>query len=107
MSESSTERVLYGASKQYALPPSLEDRDGPASGVIELPLAVYWGPDPVVDLGTDSGAEKAYQALIQEGHVRDLVALIDSTRLRTVWAELLIPRRARAEWETRFPELVT
>lgn len=100
-----TTRVLYSDVKPYAVPARLEDLHGPEHGVLDLPLNVYWGPNPVVDLDTDDGIEKAYQSVIQEGRVEDLVAILHPARLRAIWADLLIPGRARAEWESRFPAL--
>lgn len=100
-----TTRVLYSDVKPYAVPARLEDLHGPEHGVLELPLNVYWGPNPVVDLDTDDGIEKAYQSVIQEGRVEDLVAILHPARLRAVWGDLLIPGRARAEWASRFPAL--
>lgn len=99
------QRVLYSESKPYELPERLDDLRGPESGVLELPVTVYWGPDSTVDLGTAGGIEKAYQCVIQEGRVHDLVAILHPLRLREVWPDLLLPRRARDEWEARFPEL--
>lgn len=59
----------------------------------------------MVDLYSDDGIEKANQSVIQEGRVEDLVAILNPARLRAVWSDLLIPGRARAEWESRFPAL--
>ena len=100
-----TTRVLYSDVKPYAVPARLEDLCGPEHGVLELPLNVYWGPNPVVGLDTDDGLEKAYQSVIQEGRVEDLVAILHPAHLRAVWADLLIPGRARTEREFRFPAL--
>ncbi|MCJ1714642.1 hypothetical protein [Curtobacterium sp. VKM Ac-2922] len=98
-------RVLYSNVKPYAVPARLEDLHGPEHGLLELPVNVYWGPNPVVDLDTDDGVDKAYQSVIQEGRIEDLVAILNPNRLRSVWADLLIPGRARAAWENRFPAL--
>lgn len=104
---STTGRVFYSDVKPYAVPTHLEDLHGPEHGSLELPRNVYWGPNPVVDLDTDDGVEKAYQSAIQEGRVEDLVAIVHPVRLRSVWPALLIPARARAAWENRFPALLT
>ncbi|MBF4582425.1 transcriptional regulator [Curtobacterium sp. VKM Ac-2865] len=100
-----SKRVLYSDVKPYALPDRLEDLRGPEHGVMELPLNVYWGPNPVVDVDTDDGIEKAYQSVIQEGRIEDLVAIVNPERLRVVWSALLLPGRARSAWESRFPAL--
>lgn len=101
------ERVLYSNVKPYAVPAHLEELHGPEHGVLELPLNVYWGPNPIVDLDTDDGIEKAYQSVIQEGRVEDIVAIVNPRRLLVVWGDLLLPGRARTEWESRFPTLAT
>ena len=100
-----TARMFYRDVKPYAVPSRLTDLHGPAHGRLTLPTNVYWGPNPVVDLDTDDGIEKAYQSVIQEGRVEDLAAILNPARLRAVWAHLLIPARARDEWEARFPML--
>lgn len=100
-----TTRVLYSDVKPYAVPARLEDLQGAEHGVLELPLNVYWGPNPLVDLDTDEGIEKAYQSVIQEGRVEDPVAILHPASLHAVWSDLLIPGRARTEWESRFPAL--
>lgn len=100
-----TGRVFYSDVKPYAVPARLDDLRGPEHGTVELPRNVYWGPNPVVDLDTPDGVEKAYQSVIQEGRVEDLRVLVHPGRLRAVWSDLLIPVRARTAWETRFPTL--
>lgn len=40
-----------------------------------------------------------------EGTVADQVAVVNRDRLVAVWSELLLPRRVRELWESRFPEL--
>jgi len=102
-----TTRVFYRDVKPYAVPARLGDLYVPEHGVLELPLNVYWGPNPIVDRDSDEGIEKAYQSVIQEGHVEDLVAILHPARLHAVWADLLLPERARLAWESRFPVLAT
>jgi hypothetical protein len=103
MSEST--RVLYRDVKPYAIPARLEDLRGPDDGLLELPVNVYWGPNPIVDLTTDDGIFKAYETVIQEGRASDQERLLNRALLIRVWPELMIPDRARRTWEARFPTL--
>jgi hypothetical protein len=46
-----------------------------------------------------------YQAVISEGSAADQTRIINRDSLIEVWADLMLPRRARDLWEDRFPEL--
>lgn len=101
-----TPRVLFQDVKPFDVVGSLDDLHGPGDGPLVLPLDVYWGPDPLVDLASTSGAVKAYQAVLREGDVRAQESMLDRRLLVRVWPDLLLPARIRAAWEARFPELV-
>lgn len=98
-------RVLYQDIKPYDVAESLGTLHGPSSGVLTLPLDVYWGPGPDVDLDTLSGVGKAYQAILREGASDGQEALLNRDVLLRTWDELLLPVRERSLWESRFPEL--
>lgn len=98
-------RVFYRDIKPYSVPERLDDLRGPAKGTIDLPVTVYWGPQAVVDLATDGGVAKAYQAILREGRVVDQVALLNKDLLQRCWSDLMLPDRVRSLWENRFPEL--
>lgn len=98
-------RVLFQDIKPYAVPASLDDLHGPAHGLLELPSNVYWGPVSTVDLGVPGGITKAYQAVLREGRVSDLVDLLNRDVLIRSWDDLMLPDRVRDLWETHFPEL--
>ncbi|EYT63963.1 hypothetical protein H489_0109835 [Curtobacterium flaccumfaciens UCD-AKU] len=97
--------MLYQDIKPYDVPVSLVALHGPASGMLALPLDVYWGPDPDADLDTLSGVTKAYQAILREGASEVQEALLNRDVLLRTWDELLLPVRVRLLWESRFPEL--
>ena len=44
-------------------------------------------------------------AVVAEGTVADQVMILNRDRLIATWPELLLPRRVRALWKARFPEL--
>lgn len=100
-------RVLYEDVKPHEAPSSLADLWGPATGTMDLPLTVYWGPSRVFDLAHPGDVRSAYQAVIIEGRVVDQVRLLNAAILVQAWPRLMFPPRVRALWEGRFPELAT
>ena len=106
-SSSPTEgRVYFRDVKPYAMVDDLDQLRGPAGGVVELAHSVLWAPGgPYVDLDEPGGTALAYQAVLAEGTVQDLKQVLHRDRLIAVWSELMLDRRVREVWESRFPEL--
>lgn len=101
-------RVFFRDVKPYAIVDDLDQLRGPAGGVVELSHSVLWAPDgPCVDLDEPGGRGLVYRAVLAEGTVEDLVQILNRDQLIATWPELLLPRRVREMWETRFPELQT
>jgi hypothetical protein len=100
-----TSRVRYQDVVPYETPSSLDSLVGPADGVVTLPITVHWGPDPTADLSTADGVEKAYENLVREGTREQQERLLNAALLQQVWPQLRLPKRCRALWEARFPEL--
>lgn len=99
-------RVYFRDVKPYALVDSLDELRGPAGGVVSLSHSVLWAPgNGRIDLEEPGGTALAYQAVLAEGGVEDLVAVLDRSRLVTVWPDLMLPRRVRQLWASRFVEL--
>lgn len=99
------ERVLYRDIVPYEVPSSLDALHGPATGMLELPITVHWGPKHVYDLSDPDEAVFAYQQIVREGTTADQEALLHADLLARVWPELILPARCQAAWETKFPEL--
>lgn len=100
------ERVFFRDIKPYAIVEDLRQLHGPAGGVVELPHSVLWAPGgPSVDLDEPGGTALAYQAVLAEGTVEDLEQVLHRDRLIAIWSELMLDRRVRDMWESRFPEL--
>lgn len=100
------ERVFFRDVKPYAIVDDLDQLRGPAGGVVELSHSVLWAPgDPYVNLDEPGGTAMAYQAVLAEGEVEDLEHVLHRGRLIAVWSELMLDRRVREMWESRFPEL--
>lgn len=99
-------RVFFRDVKPYDAPDNLDDLRGPAGGVVELSHSVLWAPGGGrVDLDEPGGTAMAYQAVLAEGTSDDQVRILNRDRLVSVWPDLMLPRRVRELWESRFPEL--
>lgn len=98
-------KVLYRDIIPYETPSSLSALHGPASGVLELPITVHWGPSRIFNLSDTGQRRMAYRALVREGTPEVQEALLNETLLRAEWSELILPERCQALWEERFPEL--
>ncbi|MDN5860260.1 MAG: hypothetical protein L0H84_16750 [Pseudonocardia sp.] len=98
-------KVLYRDLVPYETPSSLSALRGPATGVLELPITVHWGPSRAFDLADTGQLRLAYRALVREGTPEVQEELLNEALLRAEWAELILPERCQALWEERFPEL--
>ena len=91
--------------REYALPGTLDELAGPESGVVELPLELYWGPGGSrFDLGDRTMRRVAYQAVLQEGTADDIRAYVNRGHLVRDWPELFLPVVLAKQWQARFPE---
>ncbi len=99
-------RVFFRDVKPYAIVDDLDQLRGPAGGIVELSHSVWWAPGgPYVHLDEPGGIRLAYRAVLNEGTVDDLVQILHRDQLIEVWPELMLPRRVREMWQSRFPEL--
>lgn len=89
------------------VPGSLDDLKGPRSGVVELPLTLFWSlPDRRFDLGDRCRAVDMYLAVLDAARdTADLAAYLNRDLLADLWPDLHLTRAKRAPWEARFSEL--
>lgn len=100
-----TGRVLYKDVVPYDTPTSLDALGGPATGTLEVPITVHWGPRRRFNLDKPRDANAAYRAIVREGTTEVQETLLNQSLLRRLWPELLLPDRCRRIWEERFPDL--
>jgi hypothetical protein len=98
-------RVRYQDVVPYDTPSSLDALHGPASGRLELPITVHWGPRHVFNLDDLGQRRAAYRAIVREGTPDVQAELLNAGLLQELWPDLVLPRRCRALWEIRFPTL--
>lgn len=106
MVEAVEQRVYFRDVKPYHAPESLADLRGPAGGRVFLPKTVWWAPgDGWIDIDEPGGTSLAYRVVITEGQSENQIEVLNATRLKKVWGDLVLPERVRVLWETRFSEL--
>lgn len=99
------QRVHVRNFRPYAVVDDLRELRGPASGVLTLSHALYWGPNRDFDIADDNQAADAYTAILNEGTRADVIELLNAQRLEHVWPTLTLPWRVLDEWQARHPVL--
>ena len=86
---------------------SLADLRGPARGVVELPLRLFWSaPGHTFDLDQPPMLQAMYEAVLREAsRPEDLTSYLNGEVLVAVWPELFLPKGLRRAWEDRHPAL--
>ena len=86
---------------------SLADLAGPAHGVVELPLRLFWSaPDRTFDLDQPSMLRALYETVLREASRQvDLTSYLNGEILVAVWPDLFLPKGVRRAWEDQHPEL--
>jgi hypothetical protein len=85
----------------------LADLRGPDSGMVELPLRLFWSlPGHRFDLGDKDMRLWLYQTVLREAtRSEDLSAYLDQAMLIELWPDLYLPRGVRRAWEEQHPRL--
>lgn len=83
---------------------TLGELTGPTSGLVELPLRLWWNPQHTFDLDRPDMLAWMYENVLREAiRVEELRAFVDGDTLVRIWPRLNLPRAVRAAWETRHP----
>lgn len=102
------DRVGYAERRPYAVPGSLTDLAGPASGVVRLPAALAWTGRVEYDLDDDADRVVFYERVLAEAlDIEAVTALFDEAVLRASWRHLFLPLAVRRAWEQRFTDLAS
>jgi hypothetical protein len=92
--------------RPVVIPASLDDLHGPATGVVELPVRLYWSGSREFDLADRHQAADLCEAVLDTAAtVADLSAYLNPDVLTHAWPVLGLNRRKREAWEERFPAL--
>jgi hypothetical protein len=98
---------VAGTIRPAVTPETLKELRGPASGVVELPVRLYWSAGSrSFDLTSRHDAADMYEAVLDAASSReDLIRYLDADLLTRVWPVLGMSRAKRAAWENQFPVL--
>jgi DNA invertase Pin-like site-specific DNA recombinase len=85
----------------------LGDLRGPVTGLIELPLRLFWSlPDHRFDLDQPDLRRWYYETVLREAsRPADLTAYLDADTLVGLWPDLYLPKGVRRAWEEQHPAL--
>src|SRR5690242_2968890 len=85
---------------------TLGELAGPATGVVELPLRLWWNPVRAFDLAEPTMLSWMYENVLREAvRVDELRSYLHGPTLVRIWPELNLPRGVRAAWEARHAAL--
>lgn len=86
---------------------TLADLDGPASGVLELPVSICWSLEGrQFDLADRDQVRRAYKFVIDAARRGEhLVPYLNAGLLKDVWGDIGLPPKKQAAWEALNPEL--
>jgi hypothetical protein len=89
---------------------SLADLRGQASGVVELPLHLFWSGrdsrDRRFSLDDLPGRRIVYRTVLREArYPDDLATFLNGDVLTRLWADLVLPKVVRKAWEDQHPAL--
>lgn len=89
------------------VPASLDELRGPASGVEELPVRLYWSAGPrQFDLADPDQVTAMCEAVIDAAAtIDDIARYLNAHLLVRAWPALGMNRAKRDAWESRFPVL--
>jgi DNA invertase Pin-like site-specific DNA recombinase len=85
----------------------LDDLRGPVTGLVELPLRLFWSlPDYRFDLDDSDLRLLYYQTVLREAsRPADLTACLDAGTLVALWPDLYLPKGVRRAWEEQHQAL--
>ncbi len=85
----------------------LADLRAPVTGMVELPLRLFWsGTSRVFDLSDQGTRQWVYETVLaQAARPEDLTGFLNGRELTAMWPRLFVPRGVRSAWEEAHPVL--
>jgi hypothetical protein len=100
-------RALYQArpGRGALVATDLADLRGPTTGMVELPLRLFWYPDRTFDLDQPGMLPWMYQTVLREATRAEDLAILNGDMLVALWRDLFLPKGVRRAWEDQHPAL--
>ncbi|WP_443673213.1 hypothetical protein [Frankia umida] len=96
----------YDDVRPYAVANSLDELQGPTSGVVVLDRWLDWSGSARYDLTNPGRLARMYETVLREAsRTADLSRWLEGRTLARLWGDLVLPPQVRSRWEARFPEL--
>lgn len=106
MSLENASRGRFEDWRPYEMPRTLDDLDGPSTGIVTLPKQIFWqNGTKDFDLSDEGDVKVLYQAVISEANAEDQRRYLNKDLLVKQWCELSLPVKAAKAWQSAFPEL--
>jgi hypothetical protein len=83
----------------------LADLHGPAHGLVDLPIWLFWHPDRTFDLDEPGMLSWMYRIVLREARSTEDFAYLNGDLLIALWPDLYLPGGVRQAWEDQHPEL--
>lgn len=81
-------------------PATWDSSTGPSSGVVELPLRLYWSDGRNrFDLADESESRLLYQIVLTEGSAADVREFLNLPTLLTIWDQLWLSAAVHDAWD--------
>jgi hypothetical protein len=92
--------------RPVALPDDLDEPQGRARGIVELPQHVYWsGPQRTWNLDDRRQQAQLYEIVLSEGTDDDVRRFIDVDDLIDLWGEMWLAPHVRQAWAAHLQRL--
>lgn len=92
--------------RPVTVPAELSQLQGPRSGVVELPITLFWSrPDRTFRLDDRCQAIDMYLAVLDRGSAGEIARYLNGGLLAELWPDLHLTRTMRLPWQARFAEL--
>lgn len=107
MSADTAPQARMAAALGRVIAVTLDDLDGPGSGILELPRSICWSLEsPRFDLSDRDQVRAAYKFVIDAARQPEhLIPYLNAGLLKDIWGALGLPRGKRAAWESLNPGL--
>lgn len=90
----------------FAIPESLDDLQGPATGVLNIPHSIMWvtREEVRIKLSHDGQTKAAYAEILGSATQEQIEELVNKDLLLRLWP-VTLDRTVTEAWNDRFPEL--
>lgn len=98
-------RLRFRDVKVYETVSALDQLRGPATGVVTLPVELFWSGDPRFDLEHPAERDYLYQSVLAAGTAEEISRYLNRDLLLKIWPRLPLDARLVETWHCAHPGL--